>query len=98
MFTSIKNTIIAECSVSDIRFPFPALGPGSDANNAHTTYSNPYVVITDSDGHKGVGIGFTLGLGNDHVCRAIDDLFPLIEGCRLADVISDFREIGRAHV
>ena len=95
LFTSIKNTIIAECSVSDIRFPFPALGPGSDANNAHTTYSNPYVVITDSDGHKGVGIGFTLGLGNDHVCRAIDDLFPLIEGCRLADVISDFRVFWR---
>lgn len=90
-FARLGDAILIECSVLDIRFPFPVLGPGSDASNAHTTYSNPYVVIGDSDGCQGVGIGFTLGLGNEHVCRAIEELFPLVEGHRLADLFGDFR-------
>lgn len=95
MSAYLGDAKLVDCKVLDIRFPFPALGPGSDASNAHTTYSNPYVVITDSDGREGAGIGFTLGLGNDHVCEAIRELFPLMQGCSLADLFFDFRRHWR---
>lgn len=81
--------------MTDIRFPFPVLGSGSDASNAHTVYSNPYVVLRDSEGREGIGIGFTLGEGNQHVCSAVEELFPLINGCLLADTIYDFRHFWR---
>jgi len=95
LFEGAGNVTISECTVQDIRFPFPVLGPGSDANNAHTTYSNPYVVLTDSDGRQGVGIGFSLGEGNDHICSGIQELFPLIKGCSVEDLFSNFRHYWR---
>lgn len=93
--TNLNDASLVDCSVLDIRFPFPVLGPGSDASNAHTTYSNPYVVLTDSDGRKGIGVGFSLGLGNEHICSGIRELFPLIEGRRVTDLFSNFREYWR---
>lgn len=89
------NANLVDCTVVDVRFPFPALGPGSDASNSHTTYSNPYVVLTDSDGEQGIGIGFTLGLGNDHVCAGVRELFPLLQGCLVEDLFFDFRTFWR---
>ncbi|NBR77083.1 MAG: fuconate dehydratase, partial [Actinobacteria bacterium] len=95
MNMGVGSASLARCTVEDIRFPFPFLGSGSDASNAHTVYSNPYVVLRDSDGMDGVGIGFTLGKGNEHVCSAVEELFPLIQGCRLDDVFHDFRHFWR---
>lgn len=95
MSVNLGNASIIDCRVMDIRFPFPVLGPGSDASNTHTTYSNPYVVLRDSDGMEGIGIGFTLGKGNEHVCSAAKEIFPSIQGCRLADVFHDFRHFWR---
>jgi len=86
---------LLDCTVADIRFSFPVLGSGSDASNSHTVYSNPYVVLRDSDCVEGIGIGFTLGKGNEHVCSAVGELFSLIKGCRLADVFYDFRHFWR---
>jgi L-fuconate dehydratase len=86
---------IASGNVCDIRIDFPRLGPGSDAHNQHTTYSNPYVVLRDSDGVEGVGIGFTLGMGNEQVCTGISDLLPLIVGEKVSDLLGDFRTFWR---
>lgn len=86
---------LSSCAVEDIRFPFPVLGSGSDASNAHTVYSNSYIVVRDSEGMEGIGIGFTLGKCNEHVCSAVGELFPLIQGCRLEDVFHDFRHFWR---
>lgn len=92
---SLGNACLTECTAHDIRFPFPVLGSGSDASNTHTVYSNPYVVIRDTDGMEGIGIGFTLGKGNEHICLAVNDLFSLIKGLRLEDVVLDFRHFWR---
>lgn len=86
---------ITSGNVRDIRIDFPRLGPGSDAHNQHTTYSNPYVVLRDSDGVQGVGIGFTLGMGNEQVCAGISDLLPLIVGEKVSDLLGDFRTFWR---
>lgn len=95
MDVGLGTASLLDCTVTDIRFPFPVLGSGSDASNAHTVYSNPYVVLRDSDGREGIGISFTLGKGNEHVCSAVEEIFPLIQGCRLADVVHDFRHFWR---
>lgn len=95
MSVNVGTVSLVDCRVLDIRFPFPVLGSGSDASNSHTVYSNPYVVIRDSDGMEGIGLGFTLGKGNEHVCSAAEEIFPLIQGRGLADVFHDFENFWR---
>lgn len=95
LVTFNSSATITEGSVADIRIEFPRLGPGSDAHNQHTTYSNPYVVVRDSDGVEGVGIGFTLGKGNEQVCAAAEQLLPLIVGEKVSDLFGDFRTFWR---
>lgn len=90
-----NNATLRKGSVTDIRIEFPRNGAGSDAQNPHTTYSNPYVLVRDSDGHEGVGIGFTLGHGNEQVCAAVEDLLPLVVGEKVSDLLGDFRTFWR---
>lgn len=86
---------IKKFSVQDIRINFPLHGPGSDANNPQTTYSNPYIILEDSEGVQGHGLGFTLGLGNELVCQAARELFPILAENSLGEIVSDFRSFWR---
>jgi L-fuconate dehydratase len=87
--TVLSGVRIERIEVEDIRFRFPPMGSGSDAINPHTDYSNPYVTIHTSAG-RGVGIGFSLGRGNELICLAVEELAPLLEGELLEDVVTDF--------
>jgi len=91
----VNPTLIRELAVQDIRFRFDRLGSGSDANNPETHYSNPYVTIA-TDAGPGVGIGFTLGRGNDLVCRAVEELAPLVVGRPVDELVADFATTWRA--
>jgi len=90
----LKEYIIEYIEVIDIRFPFEWGGAGSDANNPKTDYSNPYVKIK-SNNIEGVGIGFTLGKGNDLVCAATDELKTIVVGKSLFELISNFKKYWR---
>ncbi len=85
---------VTSVTVEDIRFHFGHLGSGSDANNPQADYSNPYVTIR-TDAGDGVGIGFTLGRGNEMVCAAVRELAPLVQGKRVAELIGDFATTWR---
>ena len=85
---------IQNITVEDVRFRFDRLGAGSDANNPETHYSNPYVTISTSDG-DGVGIGFTLGRGNELVCHAVEELAPTLIGRSVDELVSDFSRTWR---
>lgn len=89
-----RSPVIDSVRVEDIRFRFARLGSGSDANNPHTDYSNPYVTV-DAGEARGVGIGFTLGRGNDLVCRAVSELAPLVEGVSIDEFVRSFGRIWR---
>ncbi len=89
-----SSPAIESVRVDDIRFRFARLGSGSDANNPHTDYSNPYVTVAAGDS-VGVGIGFTLGRGNDLVCRAVSELAPLVEGMTVDEFVGSFGRIWR---
>jgi L-fuconate dehydratase len=87
---------LEKITVEDVRFRFHEGGPGSDAINPHTDYSNPYITVrTNVAGLEGTGIGFTLGRGNDLVCTAARRLKPLIEGKMLSELLEDFAAYWR---
>jgi L-alanine-DL-glutamate epimerase-like enolase superfamily enzyme len=74
-----------EWDIVDLRIDIPDLGPGSDAINRHTQYSNPVATVTKSK-KEGIGAGFTLGLGNNLICSAIEDILELWDGLTLNDI------------
>lgn len=67
---------ITQIKTYDFRFPTSQSLSGSDAMNPDPDYSSAYVEIsTDADdGHTGIGFAFTIGRGNDVVCKAIESL------------------------
>ncbi len=91
---ALNEYIIQEVEVLDIRFPFEWGGAGSDANNPKTDYSNPYVRLK-CNGFEGIGIGFTLGMGNDLVCQAIKELESIIIGKSVFELINNFQTYWR---
>lgn len=90
----LKEIIINDIEVIDVRFSFEWGGAGSDANNPKTDYSNPYVIIK-SNNIDGIGISFTLGKGNEMVCKAIEELKDIILGKSLYEIISEFNKYWR---
>jgi len=81
--------IIVDLLVQDIRFPTSLEADGSDAIHPDPDYSACYVTLTMDNGHKGYGLAFTLGRGNEIVCHCIDSLRFLVIGVKLADIFAD---------
>jgi len=90
-----KTIIIKKASSADVQFKLKD-GAGSDA--VHTTPIYAYAVCklkTDSD-MEGVGLAFTLGMGNNLVCQAIDYLTKHVEGKEINELMSNFGQISKA--
>ena len=95
-----KNIRIKSMIVKDIRFKQDEMGMGSDASNPHTDYSNPYLIlqtgeILEEQPLNGIGIGFSLGKGNDMICQAVLEMENIIIGLTLHEIISDFKGLVR---
>ena len=73
--------------LSDLRINIPPLSYGSDAINAHTQYSNP-IAIASFGNTIGCGASFTLGHGNDLICRGVNIILEQINGSTLYDLIN----------
>ena len=71
---------------SDLRIAIPPMSFGSDAANPHTQYSNA-VALCEADDLVGIGISFTLGEGNDMLCRAAEFMVAELNGLTVADLI-----------
>ncbi len=67
-------TRITSLSTHDLRFPTSASLDGSDAMNPDPDYSAAYVILATDSGIAGHGLTFTIGRGNDIVCKAIEAL------------------------
>jgi len=67
-------TRITSLSTYDLRFPTSASLDGSDAMNPDPDYSAAYVILATDSGIAGHGLTFTIGRGNDIVCKAIEAL------------------------
>lgn len=90
ILTKISNFRINkdEWNIVDLRIDIPDLGPGSDAINRHTQYSNPVATVKKYN-IDGVGAGFTLGLGNNLICSAVEDILNLWNGLTLDEIAQE---------
>jgi L-fuconate dehydratase len=84
---------ISQVRTYDFRFPTSQTRSGSDAMNKDPDYSSAYVEIstTADDGITGVGFVFTIGRGNDVVCKAIDSMASVLIGCNVERLLNDMR-------
>lgn len=71
----------------DLRIDIPPGSFGSDAINPHTQYSNP-IALMEHGRELAIGASFTLGAGNEMVCKGADYIVGLFNGCSVGELIS----------
>ncbi|GAB3650778.1 enolase C-terminal domain-like protein [Echinicola sediminis] len=93
----MSSVVIKKGMAGDARFPLKD-GAGSDA--VHTTPVYAYAVcrLSTDVGLEGVGLAFTLGAGNDLVCKAISYLVKHLEGKEINELMADFGKTYKAMV
>ncbi|ELU05310.1 hypothetical protein CAPTEDRAFT_181186 [Capitella teleta] len=82
-------SIITALTVRDIRFPTSLEAHGSDAIN-DPDYSCAYVILETDTGLRGCGLTFTIGRGNEIVCKAIDAYKRMVVGTHLSTIYGGF--------
>lgn len=87
-------TFIESVQTRDLRFTLPQ-GAGADSVHSDPQYSYAVTRLKTSAGIEGTGLAFTLGGGNDLVCRAIDALSPPLIGQDIESLMSDFGAVYR---
>lgn len=86
-------SVITAVKTFDFRFPTSLTLSGSDAMNPDPDYSSAYVEVhTDADdGITGVGFVFTIGRGNDVVCKAIESMGQALVGRNVEELLGDMK-------
>ena len=81
--------MIRNISTRDARYPIGG-EHGSDAIHKDPVYSYAVTLLEDVSGHTGTGLAFTLGEGNDLVCRAAAFYAERLKGIDIEAVMSGF--------
>ena len=84
--------MIKSIHVRDARFPL-AKGAGSDAIHRDPVYSYAVTQLQDDSGITGTGLAFTLGEGNDLVCKAAQFYAEQLKGRDIEELMSDFGKV-----
>lgn len=90
-----KTIRITKVITSDVRFKLNG-GAGSDAVHSTSTYAYAVCRLKTDTSYEGVGLAFTLGLGNELVCNAISHLKKYVEGEEINELMSDFGNTYKA--
>lgn len=80
----IRNT-----TTIDARYPLGS-GAGSDAIHRDPVYSYAVTQLQDDSGLTGTGFAFTLGEGNDLVCKAAQFYADHLKGKDIEELMADF--------
>ena len=80
---------IHSIEVLDKRFTMGE-GAGSDATHTNPRYSYAVCVLKTDTAIDGIGLAFTLGAGNDLVCKAIHYLSVKLKGAEIEELMADF--------
>lgn len=81
--------MITHVTTRDARFLL-GHGAGSDAIHREPVYSYAVLLLQDAAGCVGSGLAFTLGAGNDLVCRAAEFYAQRLVGQRIDEIMADF--------
>ncbi len=84
--------MITKFDISDARFPL-GHGAGSDAIHRDPVYSYAVTRLQDDNGLTGTGLAFTLGEGNDMVCKAAQFYAEKLKGMDIEEIMADFGKI-----
>ena len=84
--------MIQKTSVTDVRYPL-GNGAGSDAIHRDPVYSYAVTRLQDDSGITGTGLAFTLGEGNDMVCKAARFYAEKLKGRDIEELMADFGNI-----
>lgn len=84
--------MIKEINITDARFPL-AKGAGSDAIHRDPVYSYAVTQLRDDSGITGTGLAFTLGEGNDLVCKAAGFYAARLKGRDIEELMADFGNV-----
>ncbi|KAI9740792.1 MAG: L-galactonate dehydratase [Claussenomyces sp. TS43310] len=79
----------------DVRFPTSLDKTGSDAMNAAGDYSAAYCILETDSEYSGHGMTFTIGRGNDIVCKAIENVADRIKGRTLSSLVANWGRTWR---
>lgn len=81
--------MIKRIEVSDARYKLGG-NAGSDAIHQNPVYSYAVTQLFDDSGNTGYGLAFTLGEGNDLVCKAAHYYAKQLQGKDIEELMSDF--------
>ncbi|SFE43291.1 L-fuconate dehydratase [Chitinophaga sp. CF118] len=84
--------MIKEIKIKDARFPLDK-GAGSDAIHRDPVYSYAVTQLQDDSGLTGTGLAFTLGEGNDLVCKAAQFYAEMLKGMDIENLMADFGRV-----
>ncbi|MBI1297556.1 mandelate racemase [bacterium] len=87
-------TTISRIRTEDRRFPLEH-GDGSDSVHTDPVYSYAVTYLDTDTGTTGVGLAFTLGAGNDEICRLIDMLAEPLVGREIEELMAGFGMVFR---
>jgi L-fuconate dehydratase len=84
--------MINKIHVSDVRYPLQG-NAGSDAIHRDPVYSYAVTKLRDDSGITGTGFAFTLGEGNDLVCKAAEYYARQLVGEDIEEMMANFGEL-----
>ena len=87
--------MITRISTRDARYPIGS-GHGSDAIHKDPIYSYAVALLHDDSGQVGTGLAFTLGEGNDLVCRAAAFYAERLVNRDIEEIMANFGAIQHA--
>ena len=87
--------MITNIIIKDRRFPLEK-GAGSDAIHRDPIYSYAVTELHDDSGLSGIGLAFTLGEGNDMVCRAAQFYAERLKGRDIEELMTGFGDVFNA--
>src|ERR1700683_2090514 len=85
----LEAAMIKTITTRDARFAIGS-GHGSDAIHRDPVYSYAVTLLQDDSGLTGMGLAFTLGQGNELVCRAAEFLAGELAGQDIEEIMSRF--------
>ena len=91
----MTSFVIQQISTFDARYQLPP-GAGADSIHSDPEYSYAVTVLQTTQGKQGIGLAFTLGGGNDLVCRAIEELASSLVGREIEELMADFASVYAA--
>ena len=91
----MPTTTINSISTHDLRFTLEA-GAGADSVHSNPQYSYAVTQLKTDSAVDGLGLAFTLGGGNDLVCRAIQELGEILVGMEIESLMAEFATVYRA--